>query len=97
MITYLHQDINSSINFFIGLQSTLLPVKKSIPAQNLNGVSNDQANVVKQTSVLKSSNQSSTNGSAHQKGMQNLKFSNENFNIEMIYLSYFQFKLDNQY
>ena len=72
-------------------------MKKSIPAQNLNGVSNDQANVVKQTSVLKSSNQSSTNGSAHQKGMQNLKFSHENFNIEMIYLSYFQFKLDNQY
>ena len=44
-------------------------MKKSIPEQNLNDVSNDQANVVKQTSVLKSSNQSSTNGSAHQKGM----------------------------
>ena len=44
-------------------------MKKSIPEQNLNGVSNDQANVVKQTSVLKSSNQSYTNGSAHQKGM----------------------------
>ena len=63
-------------------------MKKSIPEQNLNGVSNDQANVVKQTSVLKSSNQSYTNGSAHQKGMQNLKFSHENFNIEIIYLSY---------
>ena len=71
MTTDFHQDIDSSINFFIGLQSTLLPVKKSIPAQNLNGVSHDQANVVKQTSVLKSSNQSSTNGSAHLKGIQN--------------------------
>lgn len=70
MTTDFHQDIDSSINFFIGLQSTLLPVKKSIPAQNLNGVSHDQANVVKQTSVLKSSNQSSTNGSAHLKGIQ---------------------------
>ena len=54
-----------------------------MPAQNLNGASNNQIKVEQQTSVLKSSNQSSTNGSANQAGMLSL-FRNKRFMLNLM-------------